>query len=124
MIFFGQFVEVLTVTGLGQSLGPFEQAFATDPAFLEGDLFKASHLQALTMFNGLNVLRCFEQAFVRAGVEPGEPPSKALYTQVSTLEVGVGDVGDFQRPAGRRLDLLGDLDDVVVVKIQTRDGIA
>ena len=42
------------------------------PAFVHGDFFEAGDLEALALFDSLDVVGGFHQAVVGAGVEPGE----------------------------------------------------
>ncbi len=76
------------------------------------------------MFDGLHVLRGFQQAVVGTGVEPGEATAEALDVEVAAFEVGHVDVGYLQLAAWRGLDRLGDLDDVVVVEVQAGHRVA
>ncbi|MNH24538.1 hypothetical protein D3C79_844780 [compost metagenome] len=69
---------------------------AIDPALLVCNLFKAGNFQALPMFDGLHVLRGFQQAVVGTGIEPGKAATETLHTQIAALQVGIVDVGDFQ----------------------------
>ena len=57
-----------------------------------------------------------------AGVEPGVAAAHGLDVEFVAREVGFVDVGDLELTARRRLDLLRDIDDVLVVEVEARHG--
>src|ERR1700742_3253759 len=59
-----------------------------------------------------------DQRTVGSSIEPGKTPAHDFNVEISALHVGAVDVGDLKLTAGRRLDRLGNLDDIVVVKIK------
>ncbi len=52
------------------------------------------------------------------------PRSSTVTVSSPALQVGVVDRGDLQLAAGARLEAAGDLDDPVVVEVQTGHGVA
>ena len=62
--------EILAVCGMFQRLGKPQQLFGIDEALGEGDLLGTGDLQALTFLNDVDELRCLQQRFMRAGIEP------------------------------------------------------
>ncbi|MND97207.1 hypothetical protein D3C80_895220 [compost metagenome] len=60
--------QVLTITGLAEHLPSFKQVRLINPALLVCDFFKASDFQALTVLDGLHVLRGFQEAVVGAAL--------------------------------------------------------
>ena len=57
-----------------------------------------------------------------AGVEPGEAPREALYTETPLSEVVLVDARDFQLPASRGFHTLRYLDDVIGIKVEPHHG--
>ncbi len=51
----------------------------------------------------------FEQAVVRAGVEPGEAAAQHLHVELAALQIDAVDVGDLQLAARRRRDVGGEV---------------
>ena len=58
-----------------------------------------------------------------AGIQPGGTAAHALHPQRAALQIDIVDIGDLQLAARRRFDLLGNLDHIVVVEIETGDGV-
>ncbi len=58
-----------------------------DKAHSERDLFQAGDFQALPMFDRRDVISRFEQAGLRAGVEPCHPAAQQLHVQFFLLEI-------------------------------------
>ena len=59
------------VAVLEHGLGQLFQLTRVDPALAVGQLFRTGHLQAPTLFQGGDELAGFQQAVVRARVQPG-----------------------------------------------------
>ena len=85
------------------------------------NLFGASDPQSLALLQNLNEVACFNQRRMRAGIEPGKTTAKDLDIEVATFQVGAVDVGDLELAACRRLDVGGDVEDVIVVKVEPGD---
>src|SRR5205807_478850 len=62
------------------------------------------------------------QRLVSTGVEPGDPARQFLDVQLAPLEIHPVDVGNLQLATRRWFETGGDVDDLVVVEIQPRDG--
>jgi hypothetical protein len=60
---------------------------------------------------------------VRAGVEPGHAASELFDDELSAPQIFTIDVGDLQLAARRRLQIRGDVDHLIVIKIQPRHRI-
>ena len=58
-----------------------------------------------------------------AGVKPGVAAAKSLDMKFVTLKVPLVEIGNLQLAARRRLHLAHDVDDAMVVEIETRHGI-
>ena len=58
-----------------------------------------------------------------AGVEPCDTPSESFHVEVPGLEVFNVDVGDFEFSPNRRLKSRCDVEDAVIVEIESGDGI-
>ncbi len=104
-------------------LGELAELLRCDPAVAVGDLLKAGDLEALALLNGLDVDRGVGQGVVGAGVEPGEAAAEGLDLEFAVGEEPLVDGRDLQFAAGRGLDALGDLHDLVGVEVDARDGV-
>ena len=74
------------------------------------------------MFEHLDELAGFEQRIMRAGVEPRGAAAEVNQSRGAVLDVDVVQIGDLEFAAQRRFKGLRDLDDVIVVEVQPRDG--
>ncbi len=95
----------MAVAVLCQGAGEFFQSGGVDPALVEGNFFGASHHKALAFLQGGYKACCFQQAVVRAGVEPSVATTHDFNVQLAHLQVAFVDVGDFQLATGRWLDV-------------------
>ncbi len=75
------------------------------------------------MLEGGNKVAGFEQRVMGTGIQPGIAAPHDLYRQTALLQVDAIEVGNFQLATRGRLDALGDLDHLLVVEIQARDGV-
>ena len=75
------------------------------------------------MFQGGDELAGFEQAVVRAGVQPGKAPRHDLHTQLAQIQVGLVNGSDFELAARAGLDRFGNIHYLRVIKIQAGDGV-
>jgi hypothetical protein len=96
--------QVLAVAVLGSGWASFSSCGAVDPAVAPGDLFRAGDLQALAVLQRGDELAGFQQAVVRAGVEPGVAALHDLHVELPALQVGLVDGGDLQFAARAGLD--------------------
>ncbi len=101
----------------------FGQLLVRDPAPPPGDLLGNADLQALPPFQRAHEIAGVQQRVERAGVQPGRAADHLLDRQPAPVEVDPVDVGDLVLTARRFLQALGDLDDVVVVEVQTRNRV-
>ena len=118
-----QVEQVARVLGLAHRRGARGHGSARQPALLQRDLLQAGDLQRLPMLDGLHELAGLQQAFVRAGVEPGEAAAEQLAR-------AAGRARDRARltsvisssPRAEGFSEARDVDDVVVVEVQAGDG--
>ena len=88
-----------------------------------GDLLDAADLPALPFLDDADELGRLHHRGVGAGVEPRGAAVEHGDGQLAPPQVLVVDRGDLQLAAGARLDLRGDLDDLVVVEVEAGDGV-
>ncbi len=115
--------EVLPVRVRAHRPGNPRDVVGADVPHAVGDLLDAGHHEALPLLDRLHEERRLQQRLVGAGVEPRDAAPEPLDVQRAPLEVVEVDVGDLELAARRRLQARGNLDDVVVVEIQARDGV-
>ncbi|KRH79045.1 hypothetical protein FERRO_01060 [Ferrovum sp. JA12] len=60
---------------------------------------------------------------MRAGVQPGEAAAHGLHIQLALLKVGLVHAGDFQLAPGTGFHDLGNVNHLLVVKVQASDGV-
>ena len=114
--------QILAVVVLLERLGELVDLLSRDVAHAVGDLFEAGDLEALASLDGLDEGCGLKQGVVRAGVEPGVAAAHGLDMKLVAREVGLVDVGNLELTACRRLYRLGDIDDILVVEIESRHG--
>ena len=83
------------------------------------NLFGRGDHDTLTLLNDLHKLRRLNKRVHRAGVQPRIAAAEQLHVERAVLEVHAVKIGDFQLAACRRLDLLCQIYDTLVVEIQT-----
>jgi hypothetical protein len=99
------------------------EVVAPDPALVERDLLEARDLEALTVLDRLDEVRCLEQRLVRPGVEPRHAAAHQLDAQLAARQIREVHVGDLELAPGGGLEARGDLQHAVVVEIDPRDGV-
>ena len=97
--------------------------FLVYPPHAISDFFQRGHFQPLSVFDGLDKVRCLVQRFMRTGIEPSETSSHQLYAKSLRLEKDLIHRGYFQFSPCRWFHLLGNLHDPIRVKIKTDHGI-
>jgi len=115
--------QVLAIGALGQRLGQRCERLTADITLPERNLLWAGDLETLPAFNHMDEFGSLEQAFMRAGIQPGDAPPQLLDSQGAARQVSAVDVGNLQLAARRRLQARRNLNDGVVVEIKPRDGI-
>src|SRR5260221_11640573 len=120
--FAGDAPQILAILVLAQPLGQALEIVGPDQPFAERDLLDAGDLEPLALLDRAHELARLEQRFVGPGIEPGGAAPELLHGQTAALQIDPIDVGDLELAARRRLDRLGDRDDVVVVEIEPGDG--
>src|SRR4029078_2906800 len=89
-----------------------------DEAHPVGDLFRRAYNHALALFHGLDEAGGLHEAFVRSCVKPGHPTAKLGHYELLPLEIDLVDVRDLDLASRGRLDRGGDVQDILVVKIE------
>ena len=92
-------------------------------ALAVGDLFNTTHLQALAALDDLHELGGLHEALEGASVEPGRAAVHDLDAELAAAQVLAVDVSDFVLAARRGLEVGGDVDDLVVVEVQSGDRV-
>ena len=114
--------QILAIVVLLERLGELVDLLSRDVAHAVSDLFEAGDLEALAGLDGLDKGCGLQQGVVGAGVKPGVAAAHGLDVELVAREVGLVDVGDLELTARRWLYRLRDVDDVLVVEIETRHG--
>ena len=83
------------VRAAGGADDEFEFGFI-DEAAVEGDFFDAGDLEVLLVFDGGDVVACFEETGGGTGVEPCDAAAEEADFESAVVEVGVVEVGDFE----------------------------
>ena len=94
----------------------------SDPAIAPCDFFDTSNACPLTFFNNAHIRAGFMQRRKCPGIEPGGSARQYFYREFAATLVLVVDASDFKFAARTRLELSRNVDDVVVVEVQTRYG--
>ena len=95
-----------------------------DVSLAIGDFFDARNFEALAFLNCLDKSRCLVKRFKCAGVEPAIPAAEEFDFELLAFEVFFVYIGDFVFSACRRREVFGDVNDLVVVKIEAGNGVA
>ena len=117
-----QVTEIGGIVALAETRDRSLQPLVVDEPGAPGDLLRAGDLHPLPPLERGDELGGLEQTVGRAGVEPGKAAAHHFDVQLAALEIGAVDVGDLEFAAGRRLDVGGDVDDLLVVEIEPGDG--
>ncbi len=120
---FNQPQQILSVFGFEHILHTFADIVFRHPAVFVGDLLQAGDLESLAGFDRADEVCGVEHAVVRAGVQPGVAALEHFHVELAAPQVFVVHGGDLKLAACGRLDVFRDVDDVVVVEIQPRDGV-
>src|ERR1043165_9111811 len=91
--------QILAVFSLGQSVDQPLQLRVIDEVLSERDFFQTGNFQALTVLDGSDVIAGFEQARLRARVEPGHAAGQRLYMQFVAPRISELEFRDFQLAA-------------------------
>src|SRR5262245_38399745 len=116
-----QLQEIAAVAGLPHASGRATDVVGADVAHAQRDLLEASHLQPLSLLDGLDEVRRLRQRLVGAGVGPGEAAAELLDTQLAQLEVVQVHVSDLELAACRRTERGRDVDHSPVVEVEAGD---
>src|SRR6478735_4396958 len=92
-------------------------------ALSPGCLLGSPDLESLSSLDGAYEVAGVIHGLERPGVQPGCATRQHTHLELSGLEVVTVNVGDLVLAARRRPELAGDLNDVVVVKVEARDGV-
>src|SRR5688572_23682721 len=108
---------------IGPVEGPASRAklLVRDETLLESDLLEPGDELALALLDGADEFARFQQAVMRAHVEPGVSARHAFDMELAGSQIGLVDVRDLELAAGGRPDAGGDVHDAVVVEIEARD---
>ena len=112
--------QILAVVVILERLGELVDLLSRDVAHAVGNLFEAGNLEALASLDGLNKGCGLQQGVVGAGVKPGVAAAHGLDVELVAREVGLVDVSNLEFTTGRWLYRLRDVDDVLIVEIETR----
>src|SRR5262245_14598070 len=123
-VFLGDTPEIFAVAALRQRLRQGQQSFLADralaePAAVIGDFLDTGDLQSLPTLDRLDEVGCLEQRLMRTGVEPGIAAAERYDLQLALPQVLEIDVGNLELAARGGLELRGDVDNVVVVEIES-----
>src|SRR4051812_41048751 len=86
------------------------------------NLLRTPDHQALPLLHRLHEVRCLNEGFVCARIQPRDPARQSFDVQLPAIEVGAIYVGDLELAAGRGCEGGGNLDDLIVKKVQPSDG--
>jgi len=114
--------EVQAVAGLLEWFGEFTELVIGDEAFLVSDLFRAADDLAGPCLEDADVVGGVGHRVDGAGVEPDVAVIELGDLELAALEVLLVDGGDLDLVASARLNVLGDLDDIVVVEVEADHG--
>lgn len=114
--------KILAVFGLVAHRERFELS-AGNPLVRIRDFLNAGHIHTLPLLDGRYEVGSLEEAVVRAGIEPGHAAAEDFDGELSPLEVRVVDGGNLDFATRRRLHVFRDLNDGIIVKIETGNGV-
>lgn len=118
-----QTLQVHAVAALHLRLGELKESGLVDEALFEGDCLRAADDAAGSLFDDTDVVRGVVERVDGAGVEPDVTVVEDGDGQLLLTEVLLVDRSDLEFAAFARLNVLSDLDDVVVVEVQSDDGV-
>jgi len=116
--------QITAISILRHRCGNLLQLFAVDVAQAVGDFFHTGNSDTLPILDGLNEAGRLLKGLVSTRIQPGKTASDQLNFQQTAFQVIHVDIRDLKLPAFRRFELLGDLDHVIIINIESGYGIA
>src|SRR5690606_30199486 len=113
--------QICSIFGLAKFFRPFENGGSVDPAFFEPDFLRTGNLDALPFLDSTHERRRILKAVVRSGIKPGITPAQLVDCQIATLKIDIVDGCNLQFATRGGLERSGNIDDIIVVKIQPRN---
>ena len=110
--------QVLPISALYDWLSKSLQLLRRDETLAIGNLFRASYVEALAAFDGVNENPGLQQGIVRARIQPGHAAAHDLNIQFSGFQVTPVQIRNLQLSASGWLQRRGDAHNVFVVEIQ------
>ena len=115
--------QIFSIFRFGKWFGQFFELIGSDISPAVSNFFHTGNIQALALLNNGNKLCSFQKTFVRSCIKPCHSSSQKFYMQLLLEKIFVVDRCDFQFTAGRRLNLFGDGDNLIIIEIQPRNGV-
>ena len=109
----------MSVAAVPQSLAEIEQLLAIDPAGIEGDFLRTGDAEALPLLQSPDKFRCLDKAFRCSRIKPRVAAAHQFNGQLIASKVDAVHVGDLEFTASRWFECCGDIDDLLVVEIET-----
>src|SRR3954447_24043572 len=116
----GEVADVARVGAFSQRRAQACQLIAVDVSLAESHLLRTGDPKSLPPLERGDEVGGLQEAVRRTGVQPGETAPHQFNRKLSLIEISPVDIGDFQ--AGRWLNVGRNIDDAVVIEIQSGNG--
>ena len=118
----GETIEVDAVPRLSKGFGKVSKLFLGDEALLVSGRFWTPNDDTGTVLYGAHVASCIFERLDRACVEPSVTFGKGGDLELTLTKVLFVDRGDFQFATLTWLNILGNINHVVIVEVETDDS--
>ena len=112
-------LKILAVLGLGDLGSQRQQLGTADPTLTVRDLLDRGDLRARRLLDDADELARVEELVNGAGTEPGKALGQRGGVELLVVKVHLVEIRDLKLAARGRLELLGVLDDLVIVDVKT-----
>src|SRR3569623_74952 len=116
-------LQVFAVTAFAKRLQKPNKLSVVDPFLSPRNFFRRGDFDALTPLERCDELAGIEEGLMRAGIEPGKPPSHDLGVESTIFEIAPIAVRNLQFSQAGWFQAVSIFHNMMVVKIKAHDGI-
>src|SRR4030042_3810791 len=115
--------QIFPIIVFGHIRRQFSELGRADISEPEGDLFNARYFQSLAFLDGLHIIGSLVHRFMSPGVQPCQTSSQNLNPEIPSSKINQIDIRYLEFSPGRRLEVGGNIDDIIVINVKAGYGI-